>query len=596
MILTRYRMRVVFPLLMLWVVTAACLGVQPGPGPESPTPATATAGPAPSAIPSPTEATPESGGSLIIAIPEEPETLNVTLTEQLAARWVISTLDARLIRVREDGTLEPQLLAEVPTVENGGISADGRVYTLKFRPELQWSDEEPLDAWDFRFTWQTITNPAYPAVDRRGWDEIESVEISDDDLTATVRLREPSLTFVEEVLAGTSDNGRGFLLPMHLLADLSPQEIPEADYGGEKHIGSGPFKVARWVEGEQLIVERNGAFAGDTPRLDRIIFRFAEDARQAIAYLTTGEVDVAVDLPETALPDLVQVPNTTYLLTPRAGSVEAFGFNFNDPTDLTQPHPLFADPAVRHAIVLGFDRQAVVDDLLLGQTRVAGSLLDNTPWRASDLTPLPFDPERARQTLDAAGWTVQPDGVRARDGVRLSFTHSTLRGDDPIAVLHQEIQELFIADMQAIGIEVQPRNYTASGFEGPNGVLATRAFDLIDLPTGQRGGVEQLIWRYSSAAIPTPQQPNGGNVMGYSNPTVDRLLAAQAQEFDPARRQELLDEVQHMIQDDMPIIPIYDHLEIDVARRYVQGLEPGSLSGLWWNPEAWWVNRKELDD
>lgn len=592
MVASRCWSRVILPLLCLCLMLSGCtIGSDPA---TATPPATATLETLPSV--EPTAATPEAGGSLIIAIPDEPDTLNFSLTDQRAARWVISSLDARLVRVRGDGSLEPQLLQEVPTLDNGGISADGRTYTLRFREGLRWSDDEPLDARDFRFTWQTLTDPDYPAIDRSGWDEIEAVEISPDYLTATVRLRRPSAAFVELVLAGASASGGGFLLPAHALESMSPAEIPESEFGREQYIGSGPFRLERWTEGEQLVVERNEAFVGPEPRLDRIIFRFVPDPRQAIAFLTTGEVDLAVDLPDTALPDLAQAPNATRLLTPRAGAVASYAFNLNDPAHLDRPHPLFADPAVRLAIALGFDRARVVTDLLFGQTTVGITPLDHTPWQDPSLTAYSFDPIQAARILDAAGWTVQADGIRARDGVRLSFTHTTTLGEDPDAVLRQQIQEAFVEDMRAIGIEVHPHNYPLVQIEGSRGVWATRRFDMVDLVDQRRSGPEKLVRCFSSSSIPTPTDPSGCNVMGYVNPEVDELLEAQAQELDRTQRQRQIDRIQRQIHEDVPFIPIYDHLEIDVSRRYVQGLDPGPVAGLFWNPEEWWVNRREAID
>ena len=592
MVASRCWTRVIFPLLCLTLILPGCT-VRGGTATTSPE-ATATINAVPSADPTP--ATPETGGSLIIAIPEEPDTLNFTLTDQRAARWVISSLNARLIRVRGDGTLEPQLLGDIPTLENGGITEDGRVYTLRFREGLRWSDGEPLDARDFQFTWHTITNPAYPAVDRSGWEQIESVEVSTDFLTATVRLREPSASFLETVLAGSGANSAGLLLPAHALEDTAPQDIPNSGFGKETYVGSGPFRLDRWTEGEQLVVERNEHFVGPEPLLERIVLRFVSDPRQAITYLTTGEVDLAVDLPETALPDLAQAPNASYLLTPRGGAVASYAFNLNNPGALDQPHPIFSDPAVRLAIALGFDRNRIVKELLFDQTTVGITPLDHTPWQDPSLTAYPFDPVQAARVLDAAGWTVQPDGIRARDGVRLSFTHTTTLGEDPDSVLRRQIQEAFIEDMRAIGIEVQPYNYPLVQIEGPRGVRATRRFDMIDLIDERRGGPEKLVRLFSSDTIPTAANPTGGNVMGYVNISADHLLVAQARELNHTERSRLIDRVQRQVHEDVPLIPIYAHLEIDVSRRYVQGLDPGPVAGLWWNPEEWWVNRSEAID
>ncbi|MDI3341181.1 MAG: peptide ABC transporter substrate-binding protein [Sphaerobacter sp.] len=591
MVASRSWTRVLALLCCVWLIAPACTLRGDVTTPTPPATADAT-----TPTVSPTSATPEPGGSLIVAIPDEPDSLNFSLTAQRSARWVISSIEARLIRVRSDNSLEPQLLAEVPTRENGGISPDGKTYLLRFRDGLRWSDGEPLGAQDFQFTWRTLTDPSYPANDRRGWDDIVAVEVTADNREATVRLRAPSAAFVETVLAGAGASDGGFLLPAHALEDTDPADIPDSAFSGEGHVGSGPFRVIKWTPGEELVVERNEWFAGPEPRLERIVFRFVPDPRQAIAYLTTGEVDLAVDLPETALPDLAQAPEVNALITPRAGAVASYAFNLNDPEQPDEPHPIFADPAVRLAIALGFNRAGVIDSLLLGQATVAATPLDHSPWQNPEIGAYPYDPAQAARVLDAAGWVVQPDGIRRRGTVRLSFTHTTTLGEDAPAVLRRQIQEAFIADMRAIGIEVVPKNYPLVQIDGPHGVAATRRFDLIELTGDGGAGPELLIHRFASASIPTPAAPSGGNVMGYANPEVDRLLAAQARALDPGERQRLVAQVQRQVHDDVPLIPIYTHLQIDVGRSYVQGLDPGPVAGLWWNPEEWWVDRSEVTD
>ncbi|MBX6343045.1 MAG: hypothetical protein IRY97_11345, partial [Thermomicrobiaceae bacterium] len=347
---------------------------------------------------------PTAGGTLIVALPAEPDTLNPTLTTMTVARWVLDTVDARLVRIRQDGSDEAELLAEVPSLDNGGISPDGQTYVLHFKPDLAWSDGEALDARDFVFTWRTVTNPSYPAVSRAGWDLITSVSLSADNLTATVRLREPSAAFFDEVIAGSADSAAGFLLPAHVFEEVPVSEIPQSPYGADKHVGSGPFKVAKWQTNEQIVVERNDQYAGEEPKLDRIVFRFVDDPRDALTYLDTGEIDLAPAMPEALIPEFSHVPESFVLATPKAGAVESFAFNLTAPGDPGEPHPILADPAVRRAIALGFDRRSLLERLFPGQNVLAAAPLDNGPWDDPSLSPIPYDPAEARRLLDQAGW------------------------------------------------------------------------------------------------------------------------------------------------------------------------------------------------
>jgi peptide/nickel transport system substrate-binding protein len=581
-----------FALLLTGILLlVACNGEDPLPPNGTPTPE-----PDIEETPTPEEER-EEGGSLIVAIPNEPDSLNFSLTTLPSAHWILSTVDARMIRVTSDNSLQPQLLREVPTLENGGISEDGLVYTLRFLPDLTWSDGEPVDARDFAFTWETLTSSDYPAVALRGWTLIEDVTVSADNLSAVIRLRSPSADFVNRVLAGGSGQGAGFLLPRHLLEHLEPAEIASHEYGAEQHVGAGPFRIVEWEPGEQIIVERNDEYWGESPLLDRIVFRFPETSRDAIILVTTGDVDLSVYLPETALLDAIESDETEALITPRAGAVKSYAFNLNDPDNLEMPHPIFSDVDVRRAIVLGFDRWNVVSMLLLDQAGVPGTPLSNSFWENTELDPMPYDPGRAAELLDDAGWELADDGLRYRAGVPLAFTVTTMAGDDPESVLRQRVQQLFIDDMADLGISVEAENYAIEhlvGTDAEPGILGQRAYDVVDIPWNHRTTLDMFIERFGEAFIPGPDYAEGANIMGYANDEVNQLLREQSVELDPEERAAILAEVQEIVTNDVPIILIYDHIEIDMARTYVHGLDPGPEAGLWWNVEDWWISREEV--
>jgi peptide/nickel transport system substrate-binding protein len=571
------------------LLVSACNGFNPVPTDDTPTvdddPTTEI------------EEEPEEGGSLVVAIPEEPDSLNFSLTTSPSAQWILSTVDARMIRINAENDYEPTLLREVPTLENGGISDDGLTYTIRFLPDITWSDGEPVDARDFKFTWETLTTPGYPAAALRGWSHIEDVTVSSDNLSAVIRLRNPSAEFIHRVLAGGSGEGAGFLLPRHRLEETSPDEIAAHEYGAEEHIGAGPFQVVEWEPGVQLTVERNPGYWGDPPLLDRIVFRFTESPRDAIAQVTTGDVDMSVNLPESSLLDAIESDETEAVITPRAGAVKTYAFNFHNPTNLNLEHPIFRDREVRQAIAMGFNRERVIETLMLNQTDIPGTLLSNTLWEHGELEPLPYDPERAAELLEEAGWELDNDGTRYRAGVALSFTLTTTAGDDPDAVLRQRVQDMFIEDMAELGIQVEPMNYEPSqlyGTDETRGVLGDRNFDMVDIPWNDRTTLDMFVERVSEAFIPSPEYPEGANLMGYANEDVNRLLREQATTLDPDERAELLREVQEIFMNDTPVIPVYEHIEIDVVRNYVHGLNPGPTSGLWWNVEEWWISSDDV--
>ncbi len=559
----------------------------------------------PSATASPSAATPgtaeptikpEKGGTLVVAMPVEPDILNFTLSNNPSTLDILSALDARMIRIRDDGTYEPQLLTDVPTLGNNDVSPDGLTWTIHFKPKLEWSDGKPLDARDFLFTWKTIINTSYPAIRRDGWSDIAGIALSPDNLTATLSLSQPSGELLDTILAGGSESPAGFLLPAHIFENIPVAEIARSTYGDTNHVGSGPFVISKWAQGDQIAMERNDHYFGTAARLDKLVLRFVSDSRDVMSSLSTGELDLGVDLPETSVVDLRQIPNINEEITTKAGAVDILAINLNDPENLTRANPILSDLGVRRAMILGFDRQKIVDDFLNGQTSVATTPLDFTRWAATDLKPVAYDPAEARTALDVAGWKTQSDGVRAKDGLRLSFTLTGVQGDSPQAVLEQRIEKAFISDMALIGIQVELRAVSATELNADlksQGILANRAFDVVSLEEDQRSELPNFIWRFSSLNIPSQLKPVGGNVMGYTSLVVDSAIEGQSRAVDQQSRLEFIYAAQRSIFRDLPVIPIYDHFEVDASRSYVNGLQPGAISGLWWNVEDWWVDRNE---
>jgi peptide/nickel transport system substrate-binding protein len=523
----------------------------------------------------------------VIGVFEEPDTLNFSLAHRPASIWVLACLDARLVRVRHDNSLEPQILAELPTLENGGVSPDGRTYTLRFRAGLRWSDGEPLDGRDFLFTWQLLTDPAYPATSRAGWELIQSIELSSDSLTATVYLERPAASFVDTVLVGIGERPSGFLLPAHALEGLTPLEIVHSDYGALGHLSSGPFVLVDWQAGEQLVLERNPHYEMSEVFLDRIVFRVLPGVREALHQLASGEVDLVVGLPEWSLAELRAHPDLSTLVTQRGGAVAMLMVNLNHPGALDQPHPILTDRRVRQALLLGFDRQRVADTLLLGSAPVAATPLDFTLWQAGmgHQMPAAYDPERARRLLDDAGWHSGPDGIRRRDGEPLQLTLGIDGRPERDLALKRQIATAFAEDMRAIGIDVRIVPLTEP--------IRERAHDLFLCWCNDRATPAELAAMFSSAAIPTGIPSAGRNVMGYRSAVVDQLLTAQDTAVDWATRIAILQRIQQQLAIDLPVIPIYVHVDIVTGHGHVKGLAPGPTNGIWWNPESWWVSREE---
>ena len=520
----------------------------------------------------------EPGGAVVVGVYQEPNSLNFLLTGGPIsfASMQLTPLFEPMIRYNAEGVMEPRLLTEIPTVDNGGVSEDGLTYTLTFVPDVTWHDGTPFTANDFRFTWEWIMDPANQAQATAGWAEIESVEVPDD-LTAVVTLKGMYLPFVSEAL------GWNPLLPEHVQSTMSTEEF------GRAPVGNGPFKFVEWVPGDHLTYERyEEYFRPEKALLDRLIFKVVPDRNTVIAQAKTGDIQIGIDYTEAQIPEMENVPGVTLIISP-SQIYERYHFTMVTREDASVPHPIFGDINVRKALTHAIDRQTIIDQILFGRTEVARNELDNTPYENAEITPLAFDPDEARRLLDEAGWVAGADGIREKDGQTFTFVHGTTSGNQT----RETIQALVQANLRDVGVEMTIANQPASKFFGgfnDGGGWLDRSLDMVGFTNGLSSSDPNLRPFWHTESIPTTEKPNGFNHSGLSNPDLDQLLDDQLTELDDAARLELLKQAQQIIHDEVPMIPMYDRVTINSVSDRVQGIQMspfGAITGLVWNVADW---------
>src|SRR5205823_13594009 len=247
----------------------------------------------------------------------------------------------------------------------------------------------------------------------------------------------------------------GWVLPAHAFGGKTAMD--KADFN-RKPIGTGPFKFVEWASADHLTLTKNTDYwRKGAPLLDQVIFRFTPSREVAIAQLKTAEVDVVWNLVESNIPDFEG--NKDIDLWANSGArIERLILNLGAPSgpkqgDPSVPHPILGDPKVREALELAINKKEMVDKLLYGKAKVGtGPVV--LGWAAPSLTPSEFNPDKAKQLLDQAGWKPGPDGIRVKDGVRAVMTYSTTSGD----ALRELTQQVMQERLQAVGISLEIKN------------------------------------------------------------------------------------------------------------------------------------------
>jgi peptide/nickel transport system substrate-binding protein len=217
---------------------------------------------------------------------QEPNNIVPYYTVMSYAIWIAQLTLVGLAEWDDKGEFVPELAAEVPTAENGGVSADGLTITWKLKPGLKWSDGEPLTSKDVKFTWESIMDPKNAPTSRSGYDKIASVE-TPDDLTVVIKFSE--LYPPWQGLFTQGPNNGGSILPSHLLAGKTALE--NDPFIHQPTVASGPFVISEWTSGDHMTLVQNPNFYGSKPKLDQVQIKFVANSDVALAGLKTGDID-----------------------------------------------------------------------------------------------------------------------------------------------------------------------------------------------------------------------------------------------------------------------------------------------------------------
>jgi peptide/nickel transport system substrate-binding protein len=522
------------------------------------------------------------GGVVRVALWQEPLLLNPILGRQTVNALVSRTILEGLLSVGPDGARTPQLALEAPSKENGGLSPDALTVTWKLRPGVVWSDGTPFTSRDVAFTYQVILAPANPVSIRTGYPEIESVS-TPDDLTVVVRYRRPYAGFKAHF---------EWILPEHVFGGDPLIETREFN---QAPLGTGPFVFKSWAPGDAITLERNPRFREPAkPYLDGLVFKVVPSRDVAILWLRAGEIDGLWDVSEDDIEVMQAIPDV--VVDPAPGrAVERLVLNTSCPSGPQQgdpacPHPVLADVRVRQAIELAIDKKTIVDQLLAGKTRVAGSVIPVGAY-ATAVPPSEHNPARAVQLLEEAGWRPGPDGIRVKDGTRASLSYATTTGNR----LREQTQQLIQEQLRAVGIELRIENLLPPILLGSwqdNAPRARGNFDMLmcTITLGE-DPYEGLFNLFHSSSVPTERARGGQNYHRILNPELDQALEAAGSAVDETARKAAFATVAKLVDADKGHILLYQRLDLDPFKSQVKGRGVNIWSDFTWNAQDWWIEK-----
>ncbi len=478
--------------------------------------------------------------TLTIVRPTDPVALDPHLETTAPGSWVFTQILEPLITVNQSMEIEPRLATSWEFIDATRLR-----FTL--RQGVTFHDGTPFNADAVKFTWDRAFNPAQPGRWAALAGPITTVEVVDE--------------FTVDFIASQPYGPMLLTLTMPYTAIVSPTAVQAlGDQFSRAPVGTGPFKFVEWRTNDRIVLEANDDYWRGRPALDQVVFRTVPEEGARMLSLRAGEADMVL-LPTPS--ELAELSADSRFQVSGAPGVGVFYLAFNLDREAVQ------DVRVRHAVAHAIDRELIVEAIIEGGGVLATSVLGAPVFGYKDMRLLelyPYDPERAVELLEEAGYTRGSDGFM-RDAAGQVLTLQALPSNGR-TLKDREIAETLQEFLRQVGIDVQLDIFEwATTFELMRG--ATLDYDLNSFTWFTTTGDADytMFSNYVSTELP----PASWNRWRYSNPDVDEWLRAARASLDQAERAELYGRVQDQLAIDLPAIPIYGSYEVAVLTSNITG-------------------------
>ncbi len=471
---------------------------------------------------------PVSPRTVIMIIESSPNNLDLRQGTDAQSERVGSVIFDALFKKDEHYNLQPWLAThwEQP---------DTLTLVIHLRDGVRFHDGRPLEAEDVAWTIRSMIDGTLITAKGGAFASIDRIEVRDR-LTLVLRLKYPDAG----VLFNMSDGLFG-VVPRGAGRDF-----------GLRPIGTGPFRFVSAVQDKEVIVARNPDYWAGPAKIDGVRFTVIPDAITSALELRKGSADLASNVLTLDMIHALEQTRNLKIESNTSSIANYANFNVND--------PVLRDRRVRQAIACAMDRQAIIDAIWRGQAKLANTLLPTRHWAATtdaEMARYPHDVARAEKLLDEAGFHLGPDGIR----LHLTLKTSTDEQTRLMAVILQQ-------QLRAAGIKLEIRSAEFGTFYSDVTRGAFQMYALRWIGSNE----DPYIFRYTYGSESFP--PKGANRGRYANPKVDALLKLAAGETDQGKRRAEYVEVQKILAEDLPGIPLwYPNNEVIHSRR-IEGVKP----------------------
>jgi peptide/nickel transport system substrate-binding protein len=522
----------------------------------------------------------KTGGSAVFALDEDIAGFNIN--QYSDDEYVLQEIDNQVLPSVYITTPSFGEQLDTDIVTSATVtSTSPQTIVYQINPKAVWSDGVPINAQDFIYAWQSESgNPKYKDVGNQaflpagtaGYDQIKSVTGSNNGKTVTVVFSTPFPDWQSLF---------GDLLPAHIAEKVGFNNGFQ-NFGPAVEVSGGPYMIQSYTKNSSLVEVKNPKWWGTPGKLSKIIYQFILDDSQQPPAMANGEINmINPSLGSLTLLDTLKaIPNVTTSITP--------GLEFQH-MDFNEANPYLAVAGIRHAIAYGTNRQQMIQRLVDPLTTKIG-LLGNriymppqSQYQDTSGQYGAFNPTEAESDLKAAGMTMGSDGYfhpnfGPEKGQDFTLSISTTSGVEE----RQELEELFQADMKAIGVKINIQNYPANTLFGTIGPKSE--FDIIEFAW------VQSPFASGSYSIYCGQNATecGENWDHYNDPAVDKLLTEATSTTSPTTEATDFNQADALMWKDMVTLPLFEEPTMFAwTNGYGNVIPNASSEGFTWNAQAW---------
>jgi peptide/nickel transport system substrate-binding protein len=490
------------------------------------------------------------GGTLTIGMTGSPTLFNTLYSTDTAS----SNIEGVIYDSLMGGNEKFETITEGGLAEEFTVSEDGMEYTVKITDKAKFHDGEPLDIDDVIFTYNIPLHPDYDGPRASYFQNVGTIE-KIDQYTMKITLSEFDATF--------SSSGFGWgILPEHILKDVPVADLGEHTFNTKNPIGSGPYKFVEWLDGQYVKVAVNEEYWDGRAYIDTLIYKIVTDASAMLSQLEAGDINMFNGVPAGDV-DTVNA----FIEAKGLKMVSGLALSYNY-LGLNQTLDKFKDVRVRQAITHALDREAIVANVLKGRGQVAHVSESPLSWAYNpDVPVFEYSVDKANALLEEAGWIMNADGFRYKDGEKFTMDIKTNQGNktrEDIAVIAQQ-------QLKAVGIDVTPTIMEWSA--------------LLEKTDTKVKDYEATIMGWALGTTPNPanifhsrESVTGLNNMGYANAAADELMDLQLKEADFEKRKAMIHEIGYMLAEDQAYTFLYYPEEFRAM--------PANLEGYTWHARS----------